>query len=72
YLLGAELHTIDVIAYAFLANIVRWAKPSPLTDVARGLPNLEAYLKRIDAQLAANAPAATVDASSADAASADA
>ncbi|MDB5219784.1 MAG: hypothetical protein JWO86_7711 [Myxococcaceae bacterium] len=72
YLLGAELHTIDVIAYAFLANIVRWAKPSPLTDVARGLPNLEAYLKRIDAQLAANAPAATVDASSVDAASADA
>jgi glutathione S-transferase len=51
YLLGAELHTVDVIAYAFLANILRWPKPSPLTDTARALPALEAYVTRIEAQL---------------------
>lgn len=52
YLLGGEVHVIDVVAYAFLANILRWPKPSPLTDTARALPGLEAYVTRIEAQLA--------------------
>jgi glutathione S-transferase len=52
YLLGTDLHTVDVIAYAFLANILLWPKPSPLTDAARALPGLEAYVTRIAAKLA--------------------
>lgn len=50
YLLGEELRTVDVTAYAFLANILKWPAPSPLTDAARALPALEAYVKRIDAR----------------------
>jgi len=51
YLLGAELRTIDVTAYAFLANIFHWPRPSPLTDDLKGMPTLVAYVKRIGAQL---------------------
>jgi glutathione S-transferase len=51
YLLGDQLRTIDVTAYAFLANIMLWTKPSPLTDAARSLPVLEAYVKRIAARV---------------------
>jgi glutathione S-transferase len=58
YLLGTEPRTIDVIGYAFLANILRWPKPCPLTDDARALPALEAYVNRIDALLAAAKSAA--------------
>jgi glutathione S-transferase len=52
YLLGAELRTIDVIAYAFLANILRWPVPCPLIDNARALPALGAYVERIQARIA--------------------
>ena len=51
YLLGAELRTIDVTAYAFLANIFYWPRPSPLTDDLKAMPALVAYVKRIGAQL---------------------
>jgi glutathione S-transferase len=51
YLLGDELRTIDVTAYAFLANILRWTKPSPLTETARAYPQLDAYVSRIASRL---------------------
>ena len=57
YLLDDELRTVDVVAYAFLANVLLWPKPSPLTEAARALPTLEAYVKRIGARLKA-APSA--------------
>jgi len=57
YLLDDQLRTIDVIAYAFLANILLWTKPSPLTEAARALPVLDAYVKRIGARLAGGAAA---------------
>lgn len=47
YFLGDTMHTIDVVAYAFLANIMRWTKASPLTTFARALPNLEEYVDRM-------------------------
>jgi hypothetical protein len=28
-----------------------WPRPSPLTEVARGLPHLDAYVKRIGARI---------------------
>jgi len=58
YFLGDELRTIDVIAYSFLANILLWTKPSPLTEAARALPTLDAYVKRIGSRLEASAKAA--------------
>jgi glutathione S-transferase len=60
YLLGDKLRTIDVTGYSFLASILRWAKPSPLTDVARNLPGLEAYVERIASSVKAaqDAPSA--------------
>jgi glutathione S-transferase len=51
YFLGDELRTIDVIAYSFLANILLWPKPSPLTAAARALPTLDAYVSRIASRL---------------------
>ena len=51
YLLGDQLRTIDVTGYAFLAQILLWKKPSPLTEAARAFPTLEAYVKRIGARL---------------------
>lgn len=51
YLLGAELRTVDVTAYAFLSNILYAAGSSPLTDALTATPALEAYVKRIGAQL---------------------
>ncbi len=47
YLVDDQLRTIDVIGYAFLANILLWPKPSPLTEHARTLPTLVAYVERI-------------------------
>jgi len=51
YLLGAELRTVDVTAYAFLSNILHGPGASPLTDVLKASPALEAYVQRIGAQL---------------------
>ncbi len=51
YFLGDTMHTIDIVAYAFLAQIVLWTKASPLTDAARALPNLEAFVKRMKARV---------------------
>lgn len=47
YFLGGRMRIIDVVAYAFLANIMRWTKASPLTEAARALPNLEEYVERM-------------------------
>jgi glutathione S-transferase len=58
YLLDDELRTIDVIAYAFLANILFWPKASPLTEAARALPALGAYVNRIASRLKSAAQAA--------------
>lgn len=55
YMLGNDLRTIDVVAYSFLANLMRWKRPSPLTEAAHSFPNLEAYVDRIAARLKANA-----------------
>lgn len=52
YFLGDAMHTIDIVAYAFLAQIMLWTKPSPLTEVLRALPNLEAFVKRMKARVA--------------------
>jgi glutathione S-transferase len=51
FLVDRELRTTDLIAYSFLASILMWPRPSPLTEVARGLPNLDAYVKRIGARI---------------------
>lgn len=51
YFLGDELRTVDVVAYAFLANILRWPQASPLTVAARALPTLDAYVSRIASRL---------------------
>jgi glutathione S-transferase len=58
YLLGEQLRTIDVIAYSFLANIVLWPKPSPLTETVQALPGLDLYVKRILSRLQSDAKAA--------------
>jgi glutathione S-transferase len=58
YLIDDKLRTIDVVAYAFLANILRWPRPSPLTEAARALPVLDAYVRRIASQLTSDAQAA--------------
>lgn len=58
YLLDDQLRTIDVIAYAFLANVMLWPKPSPLTEAARALPTIEAYVKRIGERVKAAGPSA--------------
>lgn len=57
-LLGEQLRTIDVIAYSFLANILLWPKPSPLTEAVRARPGLDAYVKRILSRLQSDAKAA--------------
>jgi glutathione S-transferase len=51
YLLGNQLRTIDVTAYAWLANILMWKYQSPLAEIAREHPNLVAYVDRIAARL---------------------
>jgi glutathione S-transferase len=51
YFIDDELRTIDVTAYAFLANITRWTKPSPLTEAAHALPSITAYVDRIGARV---------------------
>ncbi|HSO34277.1 MAG TPA: glutathione S-transferase family protein [Labilithrix sp.] len=55
YLIDDRLRTIDVTAYAFLANILLWPRPSPLTAAARALPALDAYVKRVGARVKAGA-----------------
>lgn len=62
YFLGNDVHTIDVIAYSFLANIMRWTKPSPLCDAARAYPNLEAYVDRMATRLESSAKAKDAEA----------
>jgi glutathione S-transferase len=57
YLLGEQLRSIDVVAYAFLASILLWPSPSPLTDAAKRLPALEAYVQRIAARVKDAQPA---------------
>ena len=57
YLLGNELRTIDVIAYAFLGNIMLWKKPSPLSEALRSHHTLEAYVERIRAAKTLEKPA---------------
>ncbi len=59
YLVDDQLRTIDVTAYAFLAHLMFWPRPSPLTTAARSVPALEAYVRRIGALLKAPAAAAT-------------
>lgn len=51
YMVDRELRTIDVIAYSFLACITLWPQASPLAGVIGGLPNLNAYVKRIGARV---------------------
>jgi glutathione S-transferase len=51
YLLGPELRTVDVTAYAFLSNILHWPAPSPPTSALKAMPAMEAYVERIGAQL---------------------
>jgi glutathione S-transferase len=53
YFIDDQLRTIDLIAYAFLANLMLWPKPSPLTHAARAVPALEAYVKRIGSRVKA-------------------
>lgn len=53
YLLGDAMTTIDVTAYAFLAQLFFWPKASPLTEAARTFPELEAYVKRMQARVKA-------------------
>jgi glutathione S-transferase len=58
YFLGDEMTTIDVTAYAFLARILLWPKASPLTDAARALPRLDAFVKRMADRVKAGKAAA--------------
>lgn len=58
FMLGEELRTIDMTAYAFLANILLWTRPSPLTESARELPGLSAYVNRFASRLKSSAQAA--------------
>lgn len=62
YLVDDELRTIDIVAYAFLVNILLWPKPSPLTEAVRALPKLEAYVKRVGALRKTTAASSTAPA----------
>lgn len=55
FLLGETMRSVDVIAYAFLANIVKFDLDSPLKTTAKSHANLIAFLDRMTAKLAASA-----------------
>lgn len=46
WLLDDQPRTIDVVAYAFLANVLWWDRPSPLAAAAKKHPTLVAYAER--------------------------
>ena len=50
YLLGDAPSSLDATAYAFLANVLWAPVDSPLRRHAVGLPNLEAYCRRMKAR----------------------
>lgn len=51
YFLGDRLRTIDVTAYAFLANVLAEGVSTPLRDAASALPNLGAFVERVAADV---------------------
>jgi glutathione S-transferase len=53
YFLGDRMRTVDISAYAFLANILRFDVDMPLRDVARSKPNLVAFVDRMAANVSA-------------------
>lgn len=56
YFLGEKMRSIDVIAYAFLANIVKFDLDSPLKDAAKAHSNLIAFLERMTRNLETATP----------------
>jgi glutathione S-transferase len=47
YILDDRLRTADIVAYSFIANILRAPIETPLKEAAKALPVLEAYITRI-------------------------
>jgi glutathione S-transferase len=53
FFLGERMRTVDVTAYAFLANILRFEVDTSLKAVAQSRPNLVAFVDRVAARVAA-------------------
>ncbi len=47
YFLDDRLRTTDIVAYSFLANVLRAEIETPLKEAAKALPALDAYVTRI-------------------------
>lgn len=52
YFLGDRIRTIDLVAYAFLANILKFELDSPLRDAVRSKPNLVGFVDRVAKRIA--------------------
>jgi glutathione S-transferase len=50
HFLGAQVTTLDVVAYAFLAELIVPPLKCGLTDLARGFPNLVGFVERFRAR----------------------
>lgn len=61
FFLGDTPRMIDVIAYAFLANIHYWDKPSPVSASMKKLPTLEAFVMRARERFKAGSAAAAAE-----------
>lgn len=61
YFLGERMRTIDITAYAFLGNIVRFDVDTPLRDVALSKTNLVAFVERMEANVSAAVKRAAPD-----------
>ena len=62
YFLGERMRTIDITAYAFLANVVRFDVDMPLRDAALRKNNLVAFVARMEANVSAAAKRTAPDA----------
>jgi glutathione S-transferase len=47
YIIDDRLRTTDIVAYSFLANILRAEIETPLKETAKALPGIEKYVARI-------------------------
>jgi glutathione S-transferase len=51
YVLDDRLRTTDIVAYSFLANVLRPDIETPLKDAAKALPSLDKYITHIAADV---------------------